>query len=292
MPIININDNPTTRIIPEYDDEVATIRFVNEAEFGGWFTKPFLGQPLASPLRLHTIKYQCDHAEKSKKARTKESIKVGCLAYINRHLLTDGAVEVKYRWEHPDHNPCDVQEIILYRLPSEVKQWIEEHRAWETHIKRDVKISKSTQDTKLARDRVRANLNSMMYSEMPEAFDLAHQLFLAENKEFEVFLTYFNSLWLPRKELWSKAWRQNASFHINNLIESYHNQLKTFYLGRSRSLRVDRLVYLLSQVVALDSWQDTIKAAHDFGGFRLTASEEKKRAAYCIDYDVACSMVE
>jgi hypothetical protein len=33
MPIININDNLTTRIIPEYDDEVATICFANEAEF-------------------------------------------------------------------------------------------------------------------------------------------------------------------------------------------------------------------------------------------------------------------
>ncbi|KAG1451086.1 hypothetical protein G6F57_016256 [Rhizopus arrhizus] len=66
-----------------------------------------------------------------------------------------------------------------------------------------------------------------------------------------------------------------------------------FYLGRSCSLCVDRLVYVLSQVVALDYWQDTIKAAHDFGGFRLTANEEKKgRAVYCIDYDVACSMVE
>lgn len=78
-----------------------------------------------------------------------------------------------------------------------------------------------------------------------------------------------------------------------NLMESYHNQLKTFYLGRSRSLRVDRLIYLLYQVVALDYWQDTIKAAHDFGGVRLTANEKKKRrAAYCIDYVVACSMVE
>ena len=56
---------------------------------------------------------------------------------------------------------------------------------------------------------------------------------------------------------------------------------------------MDRLVYLLSQVVALDYWQGTIKAAHDFGGFRLTANEEKKRrAVYCIDYDFACSMVE
>ncbi|RCH95577.1 hypothetical protein CU097_003539 [Rhizopus azygosporus] len=152
MSIININDNLTTRIIPEYDDEVAIILFVNEAEFEEWFSNIaqkhanwnlhqswtnekaglFLGQPLAAPLRLNTIKYQCDHAGKpkkrkesevsTKKARTKESIKIGCPAYINKHLLTDGAVEVKYRWKHPDHNPCEVQEIISYRLPSEVKQ--------------------------------------------------------------------------------------------------------------------------------------------------------------------------
>ncbi|CEI92910.1 hypothetical protein RMCBS344292_07157 [Rhizopus microsporus] len=122
-------------------------------------------------------------------------------------------------------------------------------RAWETHIKRG--ISKSTHDIKLVRDRVHANLNIMMYSETPEAFDLAHQLFLAENKEFEVFLAYFNSLWLPKKELWSKAWRQNVSFHTNNLIESYHNQLKTFYLGHSRSLRVDHLLAIPSGSIGL-----------------------------------------
>ena len=69
--------------------------------------------------------------------------------------------------------------------------------------------------------------------------------------------------------------------------------MKAFYLGRSRSLHVDRLIYLLSQAVALDCWQDKIKAVHDFGGFRLTANEENKgRTAYCIDYDVTCSMVE
>jgi hypothetical protein len=50
---------------------------------------------------------------------------------------------------------------------------------------------------------------------------------------------------------------------------------------------------LLSQAVALDYWRDTTKPTHDFGGFCLTANEEKKRkAAYCIDYDVPCSMVE
>ncbi|KAL4213937.1 hypothetical protein AB4K20DRAFT_1957003 [Rhizopus microsporus] len=38
MPIININDHLTTRIAPEYDDEIATICFVNEARFEEWFS--------------------------------------------------------------------------------------------------------------------------------------------------------------------------------------------------------------------------------------------------------------
>ncbi|CEG68454.1 hypothetical protein RMATCC62417_04711 [Rhizopus microsporus] len=136
MPVTNINDNLITRIVPEFYDEVAAIRFVNEAGFEEWFNniaqkhanwnlhqswtnkkkaKPFLGQPLVAPLRLHTIKYQCDHAGKLKKRKK-----------ASKHLLTDSAVEVKYRWEDSDHNLCDVQEIISSRLPSEVKQWIEE----------------------------------------------------------------------------------------------------------------------------------------------------------------------
>lgn len=82
----------------------------------------------------------------------------------------------------------------------------------------------------------------------------------------------------PKHELLSKAWRpvsitlnsffllyftlvfeQNAVFHTNNLIESYHNQLKRFYLGRSRNHRVDRIIYLLSQVVALDYRQEALQ---------------------------------
>ena len=75
---------------------------------------------------------------------------------------------------------------------------------------------KSTQDTKLVRDRVRTNFNSMMYLDTPEAFNLTHQLFLAENKEFEVFLAYFNSLWLPKKE--SYAYFNNKTVAKPNFV--------------------------------------------------------------------------
>ncbi|CAO3673020.1 hypothetical protein G6F70_003523 [Rhizopus microsporus] len=61
MLIININDNLATCIIPKYDDDVATICFVNEAGFEEWFSN--IAQKHANwnlhqaPLRLHIIKY-------------------------------------------------------------------------------------------------------------------------------------------------------------------------------------------------------------------------------------------
>ncbi|CAO3665049.1 unnamed protein product [Rhizopus microsporus] len=143
MPTININDNLTTCIIPDMMTKVVQQYCTNTCQLEpspSWTNekaKPFLGHLLAASLRLRTIKYQCAHAGKpkkrkesevpTKKARTKESIKIACPAYINKHILTDGAVEVKYRWKHPDYNPYDMKEIISYRLPSKVKQWIEEH---------------------------------------------------------------------------------------------------------------------------------------------------------------------
>jgi hypothetical protein len=31
---------------------------------------------------------------------------------------------VVYDWEHPDHSPCDLEEVSRSRLPHDVKQWI------------------------------------------------------------------------------------------------------------------------------------------------------------------------
>ncbi|KAI8079935.1 uncharacterized protein BX664DRAFT_252087, partial [Halteromyces radiatus] len=48
-----------------------------------------------------------------------------------------------------------------------------------------------------------------------------------------------------RAEKWIKAYRQDATFHTNNYMESYHNQLKSYHFGRTRNKRVDRIIYLL-----------------------------------------------
>lgn len=39
---------------------------------------------------------------------------------------------------------------------------------------------------------------------------------------------------------------------INGYTESYHNQLKSHYFGRSRSTHVYRIVYIILQVVLLN----------------------------------------
>ncbi|KAL9558768.1 hypothetical protein MBANPS3_000755, partial [Mucor bainieri] len=91
-----------------------------------------------------------------------------------------------------------------------------------------------------------------------------------------LFTDYFENLWLSRVHLWARPWRRDATFHTSNLIESYHNQLKTYYLGRVRSLRVDRLVYLLSSVVTLDYQQESVRVKFGIQSSRLSKAEEKK----------------
>ncbi|SAM06207.1 hypothetical protein [Absidia glauca] len=146
-------------------------------------------------------------------------------------------------------------------------------RAWDGHIKRDVKGADKYQ-TKAIRDGVRLSIDAMMNTSS------AH--------EFEVSWTAFND----KKELWSKAFRQDAPFHTNNLIESYHNQLKTLYLGRKRQNRMDRTIYILSQVMIADYRLEAAQVFYKVKAFNLTKNEKMaKNRAEEIDDNVAYMMI-
>jgi hypothetical protein len=89
-----------------------------------------------------------------------------------------------------------------------------------------------------------------------------------------------------------RAWRLDATFDTNNYIESYHNQLKTFYFGRTRNSRVDRIIYILSQVVINDYRQEALQVQFGIKAFHLTKKEKKsKKLAYDIDIDNAIYMI-
>ncbi|KAL0096838.1 hypothetical protein J3Q64DRAFT_1693272 [Phycomyces blakesleeanus] len=98
-------------------------------------------------------------------------------------------------------------------------------RAWEVNIK----VVNSTQDSNIACNIIQAALNNMMYASTSVAFNNLYNSFLEKCKDYETFIAYFEKMGIPKKQLWSKAWRQLVTFHMNNFIESYHNQLKTFY---------------------------------------------------------------
>ncbi|KAI8328281.1 hypothetical protein BC941DRAFT_363930 [Chlamydoabsidia padenii] len=142
-------------------------------------------------------------------------------------------------------------------------------------------------------DKTRRMLDELMYTSCPDKFGNLYALLCDERNNLSpAFLDYFNTTWYRRKELWSKAFRLDAPFHTNNLIESYHNQLKTFYLGRTKKNRMDRTIYLLSQVVVYDYRQDALQVLYGVKNFRMTKAEKiSKNLADEINISVACSMV-
>ncbi|KAG1141339.1 hypothetical protein G6F36_015709 [Rhizopus arrhizus] len=91
-------------------------------------------------------------------------------------------------------------------------------RAWETHIKKDIKVDKATKQSENVRSAVRASLNSMMYAKSCEEFDLSVSLFNIKYKEYTSFVDYFNKLWVPKKQNWSQAWSQVSLLYCSQHI--------------------------------------------------------------------------
>ncbi|SAM03055.1 hypothetical protein [Absidia glauca] len=151
-------------------------------------------------------------------------------------------------------------------------------RAWDLHIKKDIKGGNRFK-TKALRDGVRVSIDEMMETSSPAQFD-------------EMWTSFED-----KKELWAKAYRQvctnvDARFHTNNLIESYHNQLKTLYLGRKRQNRMDRTIYILSQVMIADYRLEALQVFHKIKQFSLTRSEKMaKNQAEEVDENTAYSII-
>jgi hypothetical protein len=76
----------------------------------------------------------------------------------------------------------------------------------------------------------------------------------ADYSDQENFLAYLERNWMSAEklEMWSDAHRNvdNANMRTNNFIESWHNQLKTFFLGHRLNRRLDRLLHILITDVA------------------------------------------
>lgn len=166
-------------------------------------------------------------------------------------------------------------------------------RAWEKKIKSYVKVPGSTLESQAARSSVRGMLNGLMYAPEETDYDDLYAEFTVKLKDdYPEFVNYYDTEWHAKRTLWSLPWRKDGTFNTNNLIESYHNQLKSRYFGRRRNCRIDRVVYLLSQVIINDYRQDALRVHLGTSNFFLSNKEmERKQKADGVDIDEAISMV-
>ncbi|KAG1607823.1 hypothetical protein G6F46_012008 [Rhizopus delemar] len=154
-------------------------------------------------------------------------------------------------------------------------------------------LSSLTLESNAARSSVRSFLNDLMYS-LEEAD--YNKLYIDFNNKFKAdfpeFTDYYETHWHNKRRLRARPWRKDGTFNTNNLIESYHNQLKSCYFGRRKNCRVDRVVYLLSQVVINDYRQDALRVHLGTKNLFLSKIEkERKEKAESIDIDEAISMI-
>jgi hypothetical protein len=56
---------------------------------------------------------------------------------------------------------------------------------------------------------------------------------------------------MEKRQLWIHSLKKRCAFATNSYIEPYRNQLKSYYFSRTRNTCVDRMTYVLLQVVSL-----------------------------------------
>ncbi|OAD65555.1 hypothetical protein PHYBLDRAFT_64623 [Phycomyces blakesleeanus NRRL 1555(-)] len=150
-------------------------------------------------------------------------------------------------------------------------------RVLESHVKK-VTIPNAHLETKNVRANIRAALNLIMHSNNEADCNAHWQKFrLDYGMQFPVLMSYM----------------EDAVCHTNNLIESYYNQLKSFYLGQSCDCRIDKIVYILSQLAERDYRQDTLETYFVIKSIRLSVADtEQKRKASVIAIERANGLVE
>ncbi|KAG1042622.1 hypothetical protein G6F43_011853 [Rhizopus delemar] len=163
-----MNTNDITNITDDLNSRCSLSYAESEELFADWFKNV---ANLIEPFKLESIFYVCDRYGKprrrqqeegaSKRQKTKESIKIGCIAKLLKYIMTDESIRVSYQWQHIGHDPANIQEMIKARLPVEVREWIKKH------VDRDLDW-KQIKDL-LRLDESRLDQNNTRFGTMPAA---------------------------------------------------------------------------------------------------------------------------
>ena len=122
-------------------------------------------------------------------------------------------------------------------------------------------------------------LKSILFKDDVDAFHQKIEAFFDAHFGFEEFFDYFEKEWCSEEKfkIWSRVYHPLEFSHMlpNNYIESWHNQLKSVYMMRSRNRRLDRLVYILTEEVEYDLEKEKIRILENTGA--MTRAQRERR---------------
>lgn len=178
-------------------------------------------------------------------------------------------------------------------------QWCLFHvaRAWAKAIREQVKLGSFALNN-IVHKKMMASLKAMMWERSKPEFTRKLREFMIEFAEYGAFLTYFQKHYLldDRFKHWTASYQPAifTNMETNNYVESWHNQLKTTYLGRKPNRRVDRLIWILVNDVEEDYQQNISRMLLNVG--RMGPEERRRRKreleAEAINENVITLMVE
>eukprot|EP00794_Sanderia_malayensis_P020831 gene20831-22875_t len=105
----------------------------------------------------------------------------------------------------------------------------------------------------------------------------------------EEFVRYFNEVYMNRPEKWAMCYRNfpHANTDTNMFVESFHNRLKTYYMQRRRTRRLDDLINLLLTIEEDDYWRHRLDIMYGKDERVKTTVNRHKRAMQIKDVDVS-----
>ncbi|OAD81554.1 hypothetical protein PHYBLDRAFT_184638 [Phycomyces blakesleeanus NRRL 1555(-)] len=123
-------------------------------------------------------------------------------------------------------------------------------QAWNQKLSDSVKIlGSSLSEARILHGVMMKSLQEIIYEEDIDEFHYKIVQFKEDFDDQESFLDYFERNWCTEAKfkIWSRAYhkRQFSYMLTNNYIESWHNQLKTVFMKKSRNKRLDKLVFVL-----------------------------------------------
>ncbi|CAD6922237.1 unnamed protein product [Tilletia controversa] len=151
------------------------------------------------------------------------------------------------------------------------------------------------QDNQLAQKEARSGFLKLVNASDPQAVAEELARYLERWKCCPAWTKYVEEQWLPYKELWGRAWRREAHRGIdtNNFIETWHNQLKTAYLGMMRKQGVDVLLCILLKQCVPDYRSNELRVSLGLDSCAMTkADREARRKAQDLPYLEALALVE